>query len=586
MKYDFCGYATKNDLKCSDGRIIRQNAFKDDDGMTVPLVWSHCHNEPTNVLGHALLENRDDGVYAYGVFNDTEPGKHAKVLVDHGDVKALSIFANRLVQNGANVTHGCIREVSLVYAGANPGAYIEARDIEHSDLYLDEDEAVLYTGEYIEHADNSENDKKEKEEEKMADEKGKTVKDVVDTMTEEQKSVMYYLIGLAAEEAGDEEDYDEEDYDEEVDVKHNAFDATETDENSLSHDEMAAIFEEARNTHASQLSDVFLAHGITNLDVLLPDAKLVSQNPEMIARPNTWVSEVWNAVKKSPFARIKSVAADVTKDDARAKGYVKGKKKVEEVVSLLKRTTTPQMVYKLQGMDREDVIDITDIDIVAWLKAEMRMMLDEELARAIMVGDGRSVDSNDKIKTDNIRPIYGDSSVYTIYRTVTTTSTATREDRADALIDQALLARKDYMGSGNPVFYAPTDVINDMLLARDKIGHRMYRNLSELAEVLRVQKIVEIPVMEGVTRIDADNSNTKMEVLALIVNLSDYTVGADKGGAVTLFDDFNIDYNKYQYLIETRCSGALTKPYSAIALEKTAATTPVTPPTQGTEVQG
>lgn len=566
MKYDFCGYATKNDLKCADGRIIRENAFKDCDGETVPLVWSHQHAEATNVLGHALLENRKDGVYVYGSFNESTPGKHAKVLVDHGDIKSLSIFANRLVQNGPNVTHGVIREVSLVYAGANPGAYIEARDIEHSEDMVEfyDDEAIIYSGEDFElkHED-TESEVNEENEEiiEHADDEEKTIGDIFETMTEEQKNAVYYMLGKVAENAEEDEDNESE----EETVKHNAFDGM-NDENTLAHDEMMAAIEDAKNSHGS-MKESFIAHGIEQIDVLLPDAKLVSQNPEMIARPNTWVAKVWNAVKKSPFARIKSVAADVTKDDARARGYVKGNKKEEEVVELLRRVTTPQMVYKLQKMDREDVIDIVDIDIIAWLKAEMRMMLDEELSRAIIVGDGRSVDSKDKIKTDNIRPIYGDADTYTIYRTVEYSESAAREDRADALIDQALLARKDYMGSGNPNMYAPTDVINDMLLARDKIGHRLYRNLSELAEVLRVNEIIEVPVMEKVTR---SNGGKTMEVLALIVNLTDYTIGADKGGEVSLFDDFDIDYNQYEYLIETRCSGALTKPYSAIALEREA----------------
>lgn len=572
-KYDFSGYATKNDLKCSDGRTIRRNAFKDNDGSVVPLVWQHQHNDPFNVLGHAQLENRDDGVYAYCYLNDSEQGKHAKTLVQHGDISSMSIFANRLQQRGGDVLHGVIREVSLVLAGANPGAFIDEKSITHSDDGTDILEAEIYSDSPIQvlaHADENQNgsDKKEEKEEDVADSE-KTVQDVVDSMTEEQKNVLYFLVGQAAEG----EEVDVEETDEEIaqsegyyDMKYNVFD-TDGDEMTLAHDELNACIEEAR-TGGRKLSDVFLSHSITDIDILFPEARLVNPTPEMISRRMDWVSGVWNGVKKSPFSRIKSIAADVTADDARARGYVKGNKKLEEVITLLKRVTTPQTVYKVQKLDRDDVIDITDLDVVVWIKAEMRMMLDEEIARAILVGDGRNVSSNDKIKEDNIRPIYQDSDVYTIHHEVTFPKDATTDQKSETLVEAALRARKNYMGSGNPSFYACNDVINDMLLAKDKIGRRLYSTLTELADALRVKEIIEVPVMENVTRkITVDSKEKTYGLQGLIVNLSDYTVGADKGGEVNLFDDFDLDYNKLEYLIETRVSGALTKPYSAIALE-------------------
>lgn len=586
MKYDFSGYATKNNVKCADGRIIRKDAFKDCDGVVVPLVWQHLHDDPTNVLGHALLENRPDGVYAYGSFNESEWGNHAKTLVKHGDISSMSIFANRLVQDGPNVKHGVIREVSLVMAGANPEARIENLSISHSDGTVEEwdDEVQMYFNDPIlrhaDEGDENQNGSQKKEEGNVADTNDKTVQDVVDSMTDEQKNVMYFLIGEAVKDA--EEEMDDEDIDEEGnEVKHNVFDNTyDNDENTLSHDDLTAIVEDAKHRPDGSLRQAFIAHGIESIDTLFPEAHTVTPTPEMIARPNTWVAKVWGATKKSPFARIKSIAANVTGDEARALGYVKGRKKKEEVVKVLKRITTPKTVYKLQKLDRDDIIDITDIDIVAWLKAEMRMMLEEELSRALMVGDGRSDESEDKISTENIRPIYGDSDVYTIYKDVTLTGD--RNDDADALIDAALEARKDYMGSGNPTFYASTDIINRMLLAKDKIGRRLYSTLTELADVLRVSEIVEIPVMEGVERTAGEGVSAKTKQLqALIVNLTDYTIGADKGGEVSLFDDFDINYNKYEYLIETRVSGALTKPYSAIALESVKTTT-----SGGGDVQG
>lgn len=572
MKYDFCGYATKNNVKCADGRIIRKDAFKDDNGAVVPLVWQHLHDDPTNVLGHALLENRSDGVYAYGSFNDSEWGRHAKTLVEHGDIKSMSIFANRLVQDGPNVKHGVIREVSLVMAGANPEARIENLSFSHSDGTVEEwdDEVKIFFNDPIQHSDEEEEDdmtlQHADEEEKNDTSSEETIEDIFNTLNEKQKNVVYYMLGQVAE--GDADEEDDETDEEGNEVKHNVFDNTyDNEDNTLSHAELSAIVEDAKHSPDGSLRNAFLQHGIEAIDTLFPEARTVTPTPEMIARPNTWVPKVWGATKKSPFARIKSIAANITGDEARALGYVKGKKKKEEIIKVLKRVTTPKTVYKLQKLDRDDIIDITDIDIVAWLKAEMRMMLDEELARAILVGDGRSDESEDKINPENIRPIYGDNDVYTIYKEVTLTGD--RNEDADALIDAVLEAREDYMGSGNPTFYASTKIINRMLLAKDKIGRRLYSTLTEVADVLRVSEIVEVPVMEGVTR---TSDGRTMNLEALIVNLTDYTVGADKGGDVNLFDDFDINYNKYEYLIETRCSGALTKPYSAIALETSATT--------------
>lgn len=569
MKFDFCGYATKNNLKCADGRTIRQDAFKENDGTKVPLVWQHLHDDPSNILGHAILENREDGVYAYCSFNETEQAAHAKTLVKHGDIESMSIFANRLKQKGADVVHGVIREVSLVIAGANPGARIENVSLEHSDGQFEtiDEEACIYSGETLDFEDSvSHADDEKKEEDEKKSEEEETIQDVVDSMTEKQKNVMYYLIDMASDETDDKEKKEEKkeemaqsDLDKgEKFMKHNLFEGkeTETDE-TLKHDIMSAIEDGKQN---GSLKAAFISHGIENIDVLMPEAHLIGENPALISRPMDWVQKVWNGVKKSPFARTKSVAANVTADEARAKGYVKGKQKVEEVVKMLKRSTDPQTVYKLQKMDRDDVIDITDIDIVAWLKTEMRMMLDEEVVRAILVGDGRDASDDDKISEEHIRPIYQDSDVYTIHWTVDL-SAEDPTDRSNDLVDSAIRARKNYMGSGNPTMFASVDVINDMLLARDKMGRRLYNTMQELASALRVNEIVEVPVLEGVKR-------GNKELLALIVNLSDYTLGADKGGEINFFDDFDINFNKYEYLIETRCSGALNKPYSAIALEK------------------
>ena len=634
--YDFSGYATKNDIECGDGRIIRRDAFKDNDNTRVPLVWQHIHNTPDNVLGHADLENRADGVYAYCTFNNSPEAERAKLLVQHGDVTSMSIYANRLKQEGHNVIHGLIREVSLVLAGCNPGALIDPLSIAHDDgTYTDLDEAYIYSGEdFLLHADTDEDEEDDEnvqneEDDDMADNSEKTVQDVIDSMTEEQKQVMYFMIGQALENAegskgeevshadmsddatvqdvidsmneqqkqvlyfmvgqalenangGEEVEhsgmYDGDYYVEDDDyMKYNAFD-NEVYDGELSHEDIGEIFAEAQHGSNGSLKDAFIAHGVENLEILYPEAKTVGAYPELISRDMTWVTSVWNGVKKTPFSRIKSVAANITAYEARARGYITGNKKEEEVLSLLSRSTTPQTVYKLQKIDRDSIIDITTIDIVAWMKVEMRTMLNEEIARAILVGDDRPSSDQAYINPEHIRPIYQDDDLYTIHEAVTIANNATFNDIADTIIETAVLARKNYKGSGTPTMYASSDIITRMLLAKDTLGHRMYRNESELASALRVDKIVEVPIFDGVTR-TASISTTVNEVtttttetrklLALIVNLTDYNMGADKGGEVNLFDDFDLNFNKYEYLIETRCSGALIRPYAAIAIETT-----------------
>ena len=568
--YDFSGWATKNNLKCSDGRTILKDAFKHDDGVTVPLVWNHQHNDPINILGHALLENRDEGVYAYCKFNETDSGKNAKILVEHGDVSALSIYANQLKQQGGNVIHGAIREVSLVLAGANPGAFIDSV-IAHGEE--SEEEAVIFTGEDIvlSHANEDKNEKKDpehKEEEKkeemkeeMKEEKQKTVKEVFDTLTEEQKTVVYAIIGQIMEE-NQNESKDIEGGKEEM--KHNVFDNDkENKEEVLSHSDTEAIFSDARRY--GSLKDSVLAHGITNLAYLFPEDTNLNKVPEFISRDTGWVKNVMSSVHHTPFSRIKSQFADITADDARAKGYTKGNLKKEEVFSLLKRSTTPTTVYKKQKLDRDDVIDITDFDVVSWIKGEMRMMLDEELARAFLIGDGRLSSSDDKINEQNIRPIYNDADLYTVKAEIDVGASATSEDKAKAFIKSVIKNRKEYKGTGSPTLYTTEDVVADCLLLEDSNGRFIYDSMDKLKNVLRVKDIVTVPVMEGAKGAKGGN------LMAILVNLADYNVGADKGGAVNMFDDFDIDYNAQKYLIETRCSGALIKPYSAIAFEIKAA---------------
>ena len=584
MEYDFSGWATRNNVRCSDGRTILKDAFKHNDGQIVPLVWNHDHNDPLNVLGHALLENRDEGVYAYCTFNDTDAGRNAKALVEHGDVTALSIYANQLKQQGPNVLHGAIREVSLVLAGANPGAFIDSiiRHGEESD-----EEAIIYTGEelILEHACGGATSKKKKKEmehsqnnivnDKNLDEvkdnftppsgnKEKTVQDVFDTLNEEQKTVVYALIGQALDDSNQNENNEKEGND---NMKHNVFDQDQKEkENVLTHADMETIISEGKRY--GSLKDSFLAHtaqyGIDQIDFLFPDAKNVTNQPDFIKRDDSYVQKVLRGVHHTPFSRIKSTHANITADEARAKGYIKGHLKKEEVFTLLKRTTTPTTIYKKQKMDRDDIIDITDFDVVAYIKAEMRMMLDEEIARAILVGDGRSTSSDDKIPETNIRPIAKDDDLYTIKAPVAVAKDATEDAIAKAFIRTVIKSRKEYKGSGSPTLFTTEDMLTNCLLLEDNNGRIIYDSVDKLATTLRVKEIVPVEVMEGVTRTVTSKT---LKLMAILVNLNDYYVGADKGGAINMFDDFDIDYNQEKYLIETRISGALVKPYSAIAFE-------------------
>lgn len=577
-KYDFSGWCTRTNLKCSDGRTILKDAFKGNDGQTVPLVWNHQHNDPFNVLGHALLKNCEDGVYSYCKFNDTESGQAAKQLVEHGDVTALSIYANQLKQQGGNVLHGAIREVSLVLAGANPGAYIDSI-ISHGEE--SDEEAIIYTGEDItlshaedenseegeslKHADENKGETNNMEEETKKpqnQEDEETVEDVWNTLSEKQKTVVYAIIGQALE--GDDGE-DENNQQGEDQMKQNVFDKDDQN-NSLSHDAMDTIIGDAKRY--GSMKESFLAHaeeyGIENIDYLFPEAKAESPVPGFIKRDTGWVSKVMAGVTHSPFSRIKSLFADITEDDARAKGYIKGNLKKEEVFSLLKRSTTPTTIYKKQKMDRDDIVDITDFDVVAFLKSEMRLMLDEEIARAILVGDGRLSSSDDKINEQNIRPIWKDDDLYTIKQTVNVANGATDSDKAKEFIKSVIKSRKNYKGSGEPTLYTTEDVLTDCLLLEDTTGRVIYDSVEKLRNTLRVKEIVTVPVMEGLSRMSGSDN---LDLMGIIVNLKDYKVGADKGGAINMFDDFDIDYNQQKYLIETRCSGALVKPYSAIALE-------------------
>ena len=574
--YDFSGWATRCNVKCSDGRTIMKDAFVDNDKTTVPLVWQHNHTDADNVLGHALLENRAEGVYAYCSLNNTPEGKRAKELVEHGDICSLSIYANQLKQTGGNVIHGLIREVSLVLAGANPGARIMDVNIAHGDnadgdAYIFNASETLDIGtevEDIEHSDNNKEgenmpNKEEQKEIKVehADEGNdeETIQDVFDTLTEKQKKVVYAMIGMALE------DKENGNAQEDKEMKHNAFDTSNEADNQteLMHSEVLAAIEDAKKS--GSMKDAFISHGITNVDTLFPEVQAVNKTPELIARDTNWVSVVMGGVKHTPFSRVKSTAANITADEARARGYIKGKQKISEVITALKRTTLPTTVYKLQKMDRDDVIDITDFDVVAWLKQEMRGMLDEELARAFLIGDGRDGSDDSKINEQNIRPILGDNATYTVTRTLTRTSGETDSDFAKDFIKDVVKSRKEYKGSGNPILFTTEDLLTEMLLIEDKIGHRIYKTEAELATALRVSKIVTVPVFEGHKR---EVAGKNYALMGILVNLADYNVGADKGGAVNMFDDFDIDYNKYEYLIETRCSGALVKPYSAITFEE------------------
>lgn len=572
-KWDFKGWATRHDVTCGDGRIIKPGAFKDSDQKIVPLVWNHNHKDADNVLGHALLEYRDEGVYAYAKFNNTAQGGNAKELVRNGDITSLSIFANKLKQKKNEVLHGNIRELSLVLAGSNPGAYIETVLV-HSDTN-EVEEAIMWNNANIElihgegheedpdkgskedpkkelkHKDSEEDpENKSKEEKENMD---KTIEDVWKTLNEEQQKMVYALIGASLEEQEEGEDKD---------MKHNAFEGI-NDENVLTHSEFTEILGDARRI--GSLKEAFLEHGITDVEnYLFPEAQSLNRQPELITRDQDWVAKVMAGVSKSPFSRVKSTAANITADEARAKGYTKGGKKIEEVITALKRITTPTTVYKLQKMDRDDIIDITDFDVVAFLKGEMRTMLNEELARAYLIGDGRSGGAADKINPLNIRPIYGDDSVYTVAKILTPTPGDSAGVKAKALIQEIVRSRKDYKGSGNPTFFTTEDVLVEMLLLEDLNGRVIYDSIEKLHTALRVKEIITVPVMEGVNRVDGSD---QYDLLGILVNLTDYNVGADKGGQVSMFEDFDLNYNKHEYLIETRCSGALKKPYSAITFE-------------------
>lgn len=581
--YDFAGWATRNDLRCTDGRTIRHNAFVNNDGERVPLVWNHQHDSPFNYLGHADLENRDEGVYAYCSFNDSESGKQARELVQHGDVRALSIFATHLRQSGGDVLHGDIKEVSLVTAGANPGAFIE-NVIKHGERC--EDEAVLYTAGgctlELKHSEESEPDTKPEEEKTETEDKEEklvhadseadnsdseeTIGDILNTLTNKQLDAVYAVVGQAIADASGEDETTSEG---ENEVKHNLFDNTaEEREDVLQHADMDAILADGKRY--GSLKESVLAHGISDIDYLFPEPKNQNVPPEFLTRKMDWVSTVMNGVHHTPFSRIKSMFADLTADEARAKGYIKGKLKKEQVFTLLKRSTTPTTIYKKQKLDRDDIIDITDFDVVSWLKTEMRFMLDEEIARAILVGDGRDGSSDDKINEQNIRPIWTDADLYTIKATFDKTANMTDDQMAKQFIRTVIKSRKDYRGSGNPTLFTTEDVVTNCLLLEDTTGRLIYDSEEKLRTVLRVSRIVTVPIMENLTRTD-DDSKTR-SLMAILVNLNDYNVGADKGGAVSMFDDFDIDYNAQKYLIETRCSGAMVKPYAAIAIEAVSST--------------
>lgn len=590
--YDFSGWATRNDVKCADGRTIRRDSFIEDDGQIVPLVWQHDHDSPLNVLGHALLENRAEGVYAYGKFNNTDAGIQAKELVHCGDITSLSIYANKLRQSSTgDVLHGRIREVSLVLTGANPEAKIDHLTITHA-ADSEEDEAIIYSGEEItledtadeevEHSEPKEETLEHKEEANMAKDE-KTIGEVFDTLTDEQKDAVYAVIAMAIDESKDGDTAAHSDEGGNDDMKYNAFDNDSALENTdvLSHAEQGEIIGMAKSGKTS-LKETFLAHyeegaygiqangeGTYGIDMLFPDAKSLNNPPDWIKRDTDWVTKVMSGVHHTPFSRIKSQFADIRDDEARAKGYLKTHKKKEEVFTLLKRTTDPQTIYKKQKLDRDDVIDITDFDVVAWIKSEMRLMLDEEIARAVLVGDGRQTDSEDHISHSHVRPIWTDDPLYTIKKMVAVDHGATAPVIADAVIDAVIRARKDYKGSGNPTFFTTADFLTDMLLLKDGMGRRLYNTVGELATALRVRDIVEVPVMEGLKRVvnEGEDNEKSYPLVGIIVNLQDYNIGADKGGAINLFDDFDIDYNQMKYLIETRISGALIKPFSAIAIE-------------------
>lgn len=592
MKYDFSGWATRNDILCSDGRTIKKDAFVKNDGMKVPLVWNHQHNDASNILGHALLQNRPGGVYAYCSFNNNENGQTAKELVRNGDITALSIFATGLKQDPSrNVLHGDIKEVSLVLAGANKGAYIDNVSLQHSDgsyeevadeAYISfiEDESISHSEvEYeapakteepvLQHAEEEAKGEENVEDKKKAP-AGKTVQEIYDTLNDDQKELLNFMVAKALEDAKGGEEAEEENEDEEKDMKHNLFDSSTEmyDENVLSHAEIKGYANEITQAaigdikRYGSLRDSVLAHaeeyGIENLSLLFPDAKNITDSPEFIKRQTEWVAKIMNGTRHTPFSRIRSIFANITEDDARAKGYIKGKLKKEEVFSLLKRVTTPTTIFKKQKFNRDDIIDVTDMDVIAFTKGEMRLMIDEELARAVLVGDGRLASSDDKIGTDHIRPIAADADLFTIKKQLTGADIAAI---AEKFVDEFVIAMDEYRGSGNPTMFIRQDLFTRLMLLKDKDGRRLYKTPAELATVLMVGEVVKMP------------TEIMGKSLAIAVNLNDYTIGADKGGEVSMFEDFDIDYNQQKYLLETRCSGALTKPFSAIAFSEEKVTT-------------
>ena len=573
--FDFSGWATRNDIKCSDGRTIRKDAFKHCDGQTVPLVWNHNHTDADNVLGKALLENRNEGVYAYCSFNGTENGKNAKELVKHGDIVSLSIYANQLKQNGGDVIHGAIKEVSLVLAGANPGAKIE-NVMAHGEL--DEESATIWNGvtelkfdvdvdtDAISHADAQEEQAKKEDSEEGKEE---TIADVYNTLTEKQKLVVNALIGAALEEKAENDDQEEDEK-----MKHNAFEQTnEIETNVLSHSDLVEVIANAKKTGSLKDSyiakcnekEVDLQHSINNLDVLFPEVKAINNTPVTINDDTNWVAKVMGGVHHTPFSRVKMMAFDITGEEARARGYIKGNKKEEEVIGALRRETSPQTVYKLQKLDRDDIIDVTDFDVVAYIKNEMRGKLDEEIARAILIGDGRSSASKDKINPLHIRPILGDDPTYVVSKQLKRDASADEYAFAKQFIKTVIKSRKEYKGKGNPTLFCTEDLLTDMLLIEDRNQRVVYDTMDKLKTALRVVDIVTVPCFENQTRKVGEQN---LKLMAILVNLSDYNVGADKGGAVSMFDDFDINFNKYEYLIETRCSGAMVQPYGAVTFEE------------------
>lgn len=553
--YDFAGWATKSNVLCSDGRIIGKNAFCENDGKKVPLVWNHNHKDAEQVLGHVILQHRDEGVYAYGTFNNTSKAKLAKESVQHGDIVSMSICANGLTHDGNIVTHGNIREVSLVLAGANPEAYIETVLMHSDDGQLSETgDSIIFMNSELELSHNDKED--EKGEDTMS--KEKTVGDVFNTLNDEQKEAVYAIIGSIIEENENEDETEEGD----KEMKHNVFENENGNEEILTHSMEKDIINDAKRL--GSFKESALQHGVTNIDYLMPDYKNVTQEPGFVSRDMSWVTKVMNSVHRTPFARIRTLQADIREDEARAKGFIKGKQKKEEVFTMLKRTTDPQTIYKKQNISRDDYVDITDFNVVAWIKKEMRMMLDEEIARSILIGDGRLSDAEDKIQESHIRPVWSDADLYTIKKQLAFPSTSKPEEKASTFIKESIRARKEYRGSGMPTLFCSEDVLTECLLLEDTTGRTLYDSVDKLATKLRVKEIITVPVMDKAKR---TVSEIDWHLMGIFVNLDDYNIGADKGGAVSLFDDFDIDTNGMKYLIETRCSGALTKPLSAIAVE-------------------